>query len=76
MWILRVESRITEDIRYAVAARREAAAAIARWPLSCIAYTMGPAVFEWDDSNRSKIKAHAVNTTEVEQALSRDPILI
>ena len=33
-------------------------------------------MFEWDDSNRSKIKAHAVNTTEVEQALSRDPILI
>ena len=33
-------------------------------------------VFDWDGSNLRKIKAHGVSTGEVEDALSRDPILI
>ena len=34
------------------------------------------AVFDWDDNNRGKLKTHGVSTDEVEQALSRDPILV
>ncbi len=33
-------------------------------------------MFEWDENNLRKIKAHRVTAAEVEQALSRDPILI
>jgi uncharacterized DUF497 family protein len=33
-------------------------------------------VFDWDQSNLRKIRAHHVTPAEVEQALSRDPILI
>ena len=34
------------------------------------------AVFDWDESNRRKLKAHRASTAEIEQALSRDPILV
>lgn len=33
-------------------------------------------MFEWDENNIRKIKAHRIKTTEVEQALAGDPILI
>ena len=33
-------------------------------------------VFDWDRNNLTKIRAHRVNIDEVEQALSRDPVLI
>ena len=33
-------------------------------------------VFEWDRHNVRKIKAHPLTWSEVEGALSRDPILI
>jgi uncharacterized DUF497 family protein len=33
-------------------------------------------VFDWDQSNLKKIRAHRITPAEVEQALSRDPILI
>jgi uncharacterized DUF497 family protein len=33
-------------------------------------------VFDWDRNNLNKIRAHRVKAVEVEQALSRDPILI
>jgi uncharacterized DUF497 family protein len=33
-------------------------------------------VFDWDQNNLRKIKAHQVKAAEVEQALSREPILI
>ncbi len=33
-------------------------------------------MFEWDKYNLAKIRAHRINRTEVEQALSRNPILI
>ena len=33
-------------------------------------------VFDWDQSNLRKIRAHRVKVEEVEQALSRDPVLI
>jgi uncharacterized protein len=33
-------------------------------------------VFDWDQSNLGKIRAHRIKQAEVEQALSRDPILI
>jgi uncharacterized DUF497 family protein len=34
------------------------------------------AVFDWDEHNLKKIKAHRLKATEVEEALSRDPVLI
>ena len=34
------------------------------------------AVFEWDESNLRKIRAHRITTPEVEEALAREPILI
>ena len=37
---------------------------------------MGMAVFDWDRSNLRKIRAHRLTPAEVEQALSREPILI
>ncbi len=37
---------------------------------------MGMAVLDWDEDNIRKIRVHRVNTVEVEQTLSRDPILI
>jgi uncharacterized DUF497 family protein len=37
---------------------------------------MGVAVFDWDRNNLRKIRAHRIKPVEVEQALSRDPILI
>jgi uncharacterized protein len=37
---------------------------------------MAVSVFDWDENNRRKIKAHGLTVAEVEQALSRDPILI
>jgi uncharacterized DUF497 family protein len=33
-------------------------------------------VFDWDRSNLKKIRAHRVKAAEVEEALSREPILI
>ena len=33
-------------------------------------------MFDWDQSNLKKIRAHRITPAEVEQALSRDPILI
>jgi hypothetical protein len=33
-------------------------------------------VFDWDDNNLRKIRAHRIKAEEVEQALSNDPILI
>jgi len=37
---------------------------------------MGIVVFAWDRNNLRKIRAHRIKQVEVEQALSRDPILI
>lgn len=37
---------------------------------------MKMAVFDWDQNNLKKIRAHRVKVAEVEQALSREPILI
>jgi uncharacterized DUF497 family protein len=36
----------------------------------------GDAVFEWDDNNLRKIRAHRIKRGEVEEALSNSPILI
>ena len=33
-------------------------------------------MFEWDEHNLRKIRAHRIGREEVEQALSNDPILI
>jgi uncharacterized DUF497 family protein len=33
-------------------------------------------VFDWDQSNLNKIRAHRVKVVEVEQTLGREPILI
>ena len=33
-------------------------------------------MFDWDQNNLKKIRAHRVKAAEVEQALSREPILI
>jgi hypothetical protein len=33
-------------------------------------------VFDWDQGNLRKIRAHRIKPAEVERALSRDPILI
>jgi hypothetical protein len=33
-------------------------------------------VFDWDQNNLKKIKAHRIKPAEVEQALSREPILV
>jgi predicted DNA binding CopG/RHH family protein/uncharacterized DUF497 family protein len=33
-------------------------------------------VFDWDRNNLTKIRAHRIKVDEVEQALSRDPVLI
>ncbi len=32
-------------------------------------------VFDWDQNNLNKIRAHRIKVNEVEQALSHDPIL-
>jgi uncharacterized DUF497 family protein len=37
---------------------------------------MRVAVFDWDQNNLKKIRAHRVEVAEVEQALGREPILI
>jgi uncharacterized DUF497 family protein len=37
---------------------------------------MKVAVFDWDENNLKKIRAHRVTAAEVEQALSREPILV
>jgi uncharacterized DUF497 family protein len=42
----------------------------------CVAYTIVMTVFDWDRHNLKKIKAHRLEATEVEAALSREPILI
>ncbi len=34
------------------------------------------AVFDWDENNLRKIRAHRIKSEEVEKALSSDPILI
>jgi uncharacterized DUF497 family protein len=44
--------------------------------LSCIAYTIKSAVFDWDKNNLRKILAHRIKPEEVEQGLSNCPILI
>jgi uncharacterized DUF497 family protein len=36
----------------------------------------GIAVFDWDESNLRKIRAHRIKPADVEQALSNSPILI
>jgi uncharacterized DUF497 family protein len=36
----------------------------------------GDAVFDWDENNLRKIRAHRVKRADVEQALSNGPILI
>jgi uncharacterized DUF497 family protein len=33
-------------------------------------------MFEWDEHHLRKIRAHRIERTEVEQALSNDPVLI
>ena len=33
-------------------------------------------MFDWDRNNLKKIKAHRLKVAEVEEALSRDPVLI
>ena len=33
-------------------------------------------VFDWDENNLRKIRAHRIKAAEVEQALSADPILV
>ena len=33
-------------------------------------------MFDWDEHNLRKIRAHRIKRKEVEQALSNDPILI
>ncbi|MGH9654518.1 MAG: BrnT family toxin [Bryobacteraceae bacterium] len=33
-------------------------------------------MFDWDEHNLGKIRAHGIKQSEVEQALSNDPILI
>ena len=33
-------------------------------------------MFDWDDGNLRKIRAHRIKRGEVEEALSNDPILI
>ncbi len=33
-------------------------------------------MFDWDQNNLKKIRAHRIKSLEVEEALSRDPILI
>ena len=33
-------------------------------------------MFDWDQNNLKKIRAHRIKVAEVEQALSREPILI
>ena len=33
-------------------------------------------MFDWDENNLRKIKVHRVTAAEVEQALSREPILV
>ena len=42
----------------------------------CNAYTIELTVFDWDRNNLKKIAAHRLHAVEVEQALSRNPILI
>jgi uncharacterized protein len=37
---------------------------------------MEKVVFDWDRNNLTKIRAHRAKVEEVEQALSRDPVLI
>jgi uncharacterized DUF497 family protein len=37
---------------------------------------MGLVVFDWDQNNLRKIRAHRIKAHEVEQALARDPVLI
>jgi hypothetical protein len=36
----------------------------------------GDAVFDWDENNLRKIRAHLIKRGDVEQALSNVPILI
>jgi uncharacterized DUF497 family protein len=36
----------------------------------------GDAVFDWDENNLRKIRAHRIKRDDVEEALSNDPILI
>ena len=43
--------------------------------MQCI-YINRRAVFDWDESNRRKIRAHRIKAEEVEEALSNAPILI
>ena len=44
--------------------------------LSCIAYKIQAAVFDWDQNNLKKIWAHRIKVAAEEQALSREPVLI
>lgn len=37
---------------------------------------MNSGVFDWDENNLRKIRAHRIDAVEVEQALSNEPILI
>lgn len=37
---------------------------------------MGLSLFDWDNRNLRKIRAHRIKAAEVEEALSREPLLI
>ena len=52
-----------------------------RFPGTCVLVVMlciynGDAVFDWDDNNLRKIRAHRLKRGDVEQALSNSPILV
>lgn len=42
----------------------------------CFAYTLEMVVFDWDRNNLKKIEALRLQVTEVEEALSREPVLV
>jgi uncharacterized DUF497 family protein len=42
----------------------------------CVAYTIESDVFDWDENNLRKIRAHRIKAAEVEEGLSNNPILI
>lgn len=44
--------------------------------MSCVAYTIESDVFDWDENNLRKIRAHRFKRQEVELGLSNGPILI
>jgi uncharacterized DUF497 family protein len=65
-----------EHVRTATGTRFRNRFFAAHVQMSCIAYTLELAVFDWDENNLRKIRAHRITRAEVEQALSNDPVLI